>query len=88
MPPKMPTEFASATQDTFPTTEHAWNAPQPVPPAHQPPIAIPAPKTKTLEALLRMAVHVWTASMMMESTPCARHAVWSAAPAQGPPSTA
>ena len=88
MPQKMPTEFANVTQDTSPTTENVWNAPQPVPPAHQPPTAIPASKTKTLEALLRMAVHVWTASMMMESTPCAQHAVWSAAPAQGPSSTA
>ena len=88
MLPKIPTEFANATRDTSPTTEHAWNAPQPVPPAHQPPTAIPASKIKTPEALPRMAVHVWTASMMMESMLCAQHAVWSAAPAQEPPSTA
>ena len=85
---KIPTEFANAMRDTSPATENAWNAPQPVPPAHQPPTAIPASKTKTPEALPRMAVHVWTASMMMESMLCAQHAVWSAAPAQGPPSTA
>ena len=58
MPPKMPTEFVNATPDTSPATENAWNAPQPVPPAHQPPTAIPASKTKTPEALPTMAVHV------------------------------